>query len=135
MKALTETTLTLEEVAEHFEQWRRSKKRGQRIPEQLWDEAVSLVGTYGVSQITRVLRLSGTDFNKRRGIVESGKRRRGSGAKTTFVEIDQARVDQVLEPEAGAAWMELERPDGLRLRIRPSGGQHLLALLDRFMEV
>ena len=135
MKALIETALTLEEVAEHFEQWRRNKKRGQRIPEQLWDEAVSLVNTYGVSQITRVLRLSGTDFNKRRGIVGSGKRRRGSGARATFVEINQAEVDQVLRPEATGAWMELERPDGLRLRIRPSGGEHMLALLDRFMGV
>jgi len=133
MKALIETALTLEEVAEHFEQWRRSKKRGQRIPERLWDEAVNLVGTYGVSEITRILRLSGTDFNKRRGIVGPGKRRRGSAAKTAFVEIDRAGVDQVLKPEATGTWMELERPDGLRLRIGPSGGEHMLALLDRFM--
>ena len=67
MKAPIESPLTLEEVAEHFAQWRRRKKKGERIPEPLWSEALGLVGTYGVSQVTRTLRLSGTDLNKRRG--------------------------------------------------------------------
>jgi hypothetical protein len=29
--------------------------------------------------------------------------------------------------------MELQRPDGLRLRIQPTGGADMLALVDRFM--
>ena len=59
--------LTLEEVAEHFEDWRRQKRTGERIPEQLWSEAIALVEEYGLSQVTRRLRLSGRDLNKRRG--------------------------------------------------------------------
>jgi hypothetical protein len=133
MKALIESPLTLKTVAEHFEQWRRSKKKGERIPEQLWNEAVSLVGAYGVSQVTRALRLSGTDLNNRRGIEGTGKRRRGGDGKRAFVEVAPGLVDQALGPEATAAWMELERPDGLRLRIRPNAGTDMLALLDRFM--
>lgn len=135
MKAPNESPLTLEEVAEHFEQWRRSKKKGERIPQQLWSEAIGLVDTYGISQITRTLRLSGTDLNRRRGIVGTGKRRQHAGAKTAFVEVDPALVDQTLGPKAETLWMELERPDGLYLRIRPTGGADMLALLDRFMEV
>ena len=42
MKTPIESPLTLEEVAEHFEQWRRGKKKGERIPQQLWREAVVL---------------------------------------------------------------------------------------------
>ena len=68
-------TLTLEEVAEHFEDWRRQKRRGERIPEQLWSEAIALVEAYGLSQVTRRLRLSGRDLNKRRGLPGSGRRR------------------------------------------------------------
>ncbi len=135
MNARIESTLTLEEAAEHFEQWRKSKKKGERIPEQLWSEAIALVGTYGVSQVTRTLRLSGTDLNKRRGIIGTGKRRAGTGGKTAFVEVDPGLVDQALGPQASAAWMELERPDGLRLRIGPTGGADLLAVLDRFVGV
>ena len=132
MNAPIESPLTLETVAEHFEQWRRNKKKGERIPEQLWSEAIDLVGRYGVSQVTRTLRLSGTDLNKRRGIIR-GKHRAGSSGKMAFVELNPGLVDQALVPQANAAWMELERPDGLRLRIRPTGGADMLALLDRFL--
>ena len=100
----------------------KRKKKGERIPEQLWNEAIGLLGAYGVSQVTRTLRLSGTDLNKRRGIIEAGQSRQAPGAETAFVEIDRALVDQAPGPDATAAWMELERPDGLRLRIRPTHG-------------
>jgi len=133
MKAPIESTLTLEEVTEHFEQWRTRKNNGERIPEQLWNEAVSLVDIYGVSQVSRTLRLGGSDLNKRRGIVEASQRRQGPSGKTAFVEIAPAVMAQRPEPEVGAVWMELERPDGLRLRIRPTGGTDLLALVERFM--
>jgi hypothetical protein len=79
------------------------------------------------------LRLSGTDLNKRRGIIGGGKRQAGCGGKTAFVELNPGLVDQALAPQATAAWMELERPDGLRLRIQPTGGADMLALIDRFM--
>jgi len=133
MNARIESTLTLEEVAEHFEQWRKRKKNGERIPEPLWNEAIALVSRYGVSQVTRTLRLSGTDLNKRRGQIAGGKRRQGAGGETAFVEIDPLVMDQAPGPEASAVWMELERPDGLRLRIRPSGDADMLALIDRFL--
>ena len=135
MKARIESPLTLEEVAEHFAQWRRSKEKGERIPEQLWTEAVSLVDTYGASQVTRTLRLGGRDLNKRRGIIEADQCRQGPSGKTAFVEIAPAVIAQRPEPEASAVWMELERPDGLRLRIRPTGGAEMLALVERFMGV
>jgi len=134
MKAPIESPLTLETVAEHFEQWRRNKKKGERIPEKLWSEAIDLVDRYGVSQVTRTLRLSGTDLNKRRGIVGTGQRRRSQDTKAAFVGIEPAVVQRAVGPQATTpAWMELERPDGLRLRIRPTGGADMLALLDRFL--
>ncbi len=133
MKAPIESPLTLEEVAAHFERWRKHKKNGERIPEPLWKEAVSLVDTYGVSQVTRTLRLGGRDLNKRRGMIQASRTAQPSGGETSFVEIDPGVLDQTSEPQPSAVWMELERPDGLRLRIRPSGGVDLLKLVERFM--
>lgn len=134
MKAPIESPLTLETAAEHFEQWRRNKRKGERIPEQLWSEAIDLVDRYGVSQVTRTLRLSGTDLNKRRGIVGTGQQRRSQNTTAAFVEIEPAVVQRAVGSSASAAaWMELERPDGFRLRIRPSGGDDVLALVDRFL--
>jgi hypothetical protein len=44
MKALmTKSPQTLEVVAEHFGQWRRSQRTGERIPERLGSEAIGLV--------------------------------------------------------------------------------------------
>jgi hypothetical protein len=134
MNAPIESPLTLETAAEHFEQWRRNKKKGERIPEKLWSEAIDLVDRYGVSQVTRTLRLSGTDLNKRRGIVGTNQRRRSQNTTAAFVEIEPAVMEQAVESSASAAaWMELERPDGFRLRIRPTGGADMLALIDRFL--
>ena len=135
MKAPIESPLTLEEVSEHFAQWRRRKQKGDRIPEPLWSEALGLLGTYGVSQVTRTLRLSGTDLNKRRGMIGAGRTREATGRETSFVEIDSVVMGRAAGPEASAVWMELERPDGLRLRIRPTGGAEMLALVERFMGV
>ena len=130
MKARTESTLTLEEVTEHFAQWRRNKKKGERIPQPLWAEAIEQVETHGVSQVTRTLRLSATDLNKRRGIVGASRRRQIPVTEAAFMEVERAHIPVA---DAEAVWMELERPDGMRLRIRPTQGLDMLALVDRFM--
>ena len=130
MNAPIESTLTREEVADHCERWRQNKKRGDRIPQPLWDEAIGLVQTHGVARVTRTLRLSATDLNKRRGIVAMGQRRQAPVAEAAFVEIEHTPM---AAPDAETQWMELERPDGMRLRIRPTRGVDMLALLERFM--
>ena len=111
------------------------KQPGERIPDQLWHEAINLVGAYGITQITRTLHLSSTDFNKRRRLIEAGQRQPDAAGATAFVEIKPQRLDRAQEPAAAAMWMELERPDGLRLRIQPTQGAELLALVERFMGI
>ena len=133
MNARSEATLTLEAVAKHFAHWRRRKTNGERIPDELGTQARTLLETYGISQVSRALRLSYTELDKRRKISEAGLSRQGSGDDTAFVEIDRALIEQAPGPDATAVWMELERPDGLRLRIRPSHRGDMLTLLDRFM--
>ena len=129
-------TWTLEEVAGHFEHWRRDKKKGERIPDQLWSEAIALIEDYGLSQVTRRLRLSGRDLNKRRGLPGSGRRRaRPVEAPATFVELAPEVVVQAQRRQSTAGCLELIRPDGLRLRIEPGDGIEPRAVLERFMEV
>lgn len=129
-------TLTLEEVAAHFEHWRRAKKKGERIPEELWSEATALIKDYGLSQVTRRLRLSGRDLNKRRGILGSGRRRaRPVEPPATFVELAPELVVQAQHRQATPGYLELIRPDGLRLRIEPGDGIDARAVLERFLGV
>ncbi len=133
MNARIDPTLTLDEVAKHIEQWRSDKRNGERIPQPLWNEALGLISTYGISRVSRTLRLSYTELNKRLRIIEAEQHRQAPRAETAFVEMDWALVDQAPGPDTAAVWMELERPDGLRLRIRPTHGVDMLALVDRFM--
>jgi hypothetical protein len=126
--------LTLETVAEHFSHWRSKKKRGERIPEQLWSQAIALVDSYGISQVTRTLRLSGQDLNRRRGVAGSGQRRRRCGKPQSFVEVDPAVLAQAKRGQDTPGRLELIRADGLRLRIEPGDGLDALAVLERFME-
>ncbi|MGB5830626.1 MAG: hypothetical protein WBG92_01365, partial [Thiohalocapsa sp.] len=120
---LASPTFTLEEVAAHFEHWRREKKKGERIPEQLWSEAIALVETEGLSHVTRRLRLSGRDLNERRGMPGSGQRRAlPVEAPATFVELAPEVVVQAQHRQATPGYLELIRPDGLRLRIEPGDG-------------
>ena len=130
-------TWTLEEVAAHFEHWRREKKKGERIPDQLWSEAIALVKDDGLSQVTRRLRLSGQDLNRRRGIVGSGRRRRQRRAEqpAAFVELVPEVDIQTQRRQSTAVCLELIRPDGLRLRIEPGEGIEPRAVLERFMEM
>ena len=134
--ALATPTLTLEQVAVHFEDWRRQKRRGERIPEQLCSEAIALVESDGLWQVTRRLRLSGRDLNKRRGILGSGRRRaRPVEAPATFVELAPEVVVQAQRRQCTPGSLELIRRDGLRLRIEPGDGIDARAVLERFLEV
>ncbi len=133
MKAVVETRLTREEVAEHFEQWRSTKKKGEWIPERLWREAIGLLSDYSISEVGRTLRLSGTDLKRRQAELTQDKHSGRCDAEMAFVEIDHRLVDRSVRPSPGALLVELERPDGVRLRIQGTKGVDVPALVGRFL--
>jgi hypothetical protein len=135
MKARNKTRLTLEEVTEHFTEWRSHKKKGERIPPSLWSEAIDLLSDYPISLITRTLHLCATDLKRHQTALPAIRNRRGSRCEMPFVEVDCEVADRSMKPSSLAVWMEMERPDGLRLRIQPANGADVLALVRRFMEV
>jgi hypothetical protein len=135
VKTITKPPLTLEEVADHFERWRSKKKKGERIPEHLWFEAIGLVSNYPISQVCRSLRLCATDLKKHQAVLSAGKELAVPRSERSFVEIDRAIVAQAMRPSATPVLMEMERPDGLRLRLQPANSADMLALMAHFMEV
>ena len=135
MKTITNPPLTLEAVADHFERWRSNKKKGERIPGALWFEAVGLVTDYPLSRVCRTLRLCATDLKRHQAALSAGKELAVARSERSFVEIDPAVVDQAMRPGGTPVLMEIERPDGLRLRMQPVNSSDMLALMARFMEV
>ena len=57
----------LAELAEQFEDWRRSRTTGrERIPPSLWDQAVALSTVLPCSRVARRLRVRSTDLGNGR---------------------------------------------------------------------
>jgi hypothetical protein len=102
---------TLEEVQQLFEQWRRTKRRRDRIPQLLWEAAVSLSGQHSTHRISKLLHLNHTDVSDR---IRAHKE--GDGVQrpheSAFIELD------VIPSATVSEWaIEMERPDGGRMKI------------------
>ncbi len=106
----------LSDVRRQFEDWRRSRRRGARIPEALWRAAASAGHEHGVSKTAQALRLDYYALKKR---VELAPEKR-SAAKTCseikFLEIPLGAPSG--RPECV---LELEDGQGARLRVELQG--------------
>ena len=106
----------LSDVRSQFERWRRSRKRGTRIPEALWCAAAKAGQEHGVSKTAQAL---GLDYYALKKRVESAVKERpvvAPPSEIKFLEIPlgapSARPECVLEFEDG---------EGTRLRVELQG--------------
>ncbi len=107
---------TLSDVRLQFERWRKSRRRGTRIPEALWRAAAGAGREQGVSKTAQALHLDYYALKKR---VESGLEERSTvepASEIKFLEIPlcapSGRPECVLEFEDG---------QGARLRVELQG--------------
>jgi len=102
-------------VHRQVEKWRRSRRRGEPMPESLWAMAANLAGKHGVARVARYLRLDYYSLKDRHEVMS----RQGiprSEKKPAFVEL--ALPSTVAVPEC---IVELENPRGSRMRIHLKG--------------
>jgi hypothetical protein len=97
---------------DRFRVWRRTRKPGTRIPEQLWQLAATLATAHGVSRTSMVL---GLDYYALKKRVESATSTSNSTA-SPFVELS-------LPPSIAAreCVIELEDIKGARMRVQLKG--------------
>jgi hypothetical protein len=95
--------VTLEEAREQFTTWRSQPHRVRRIPEELWDTAVSLCREHSICKVSRILRL---DYN---ALKERIQRSGSSPSRRPFVELGN------LLPQTGVF---VECNDGARHQMR-----------------
>ena len=135
MNIVSQAEQALAELAERFRHWRQNRANThERIPAPLWDQAVALSRVLPNGQVAKALGLSATDLRKRRLAQQAGLTPvQAPGAEAQFIEVT---------PE-GRGWaggasetqVELERPDGLRMRIRyASGSTDLGEVVRAFVE-
>ena len=130
----TQAEAHLSQVARQFTQWRqnRANPRGSRIPESLWAEAIALAEVLPPTHVARHLGLKPHALKQRRGD-------RGRAvvslppSPAAFVEVTADVAHAVGRP--ATAEVEVQRPDGTRLRITSQAAVPALAsLLRTFLE-
>lgn len=104
--------LTLENVHEIFERWRKNKTGRSQIPEDLWEAAVSLTDCYSINKIASHLHLNYNDLK--------GRARNHIG----FIELPVAASVECT--------IEIEKPTGERMRIK--GNCNVASLAREFWE-
>jgi hypothetical protein len=119
-------------VADRFEEWRQTRTtRADPIPQYLWEQAIALTTTFPMTRVARRLRVSGGELKKRYAAHHAVWSAPASTA-LSFVEVTAIPVRPT--PTAGTE-IELQRPDGTRLRIHTYEPQLPLATLVRtFLE-
>lgn len=125
MKEVTELALIgpVTHARRRIELWRKTRPKRGLMPEGLWREAAQLARIHGVNPIARAL---GLDYYSLKGhAIRCSRPDRASSP--AFVEVS------VCGPALSTECVvEMERPDGARMRIRFAGQDHLVALSDSF---
>lgn len=106
---------TLTEVCNRFETWRKSKRRGSRIPKSLWAAAVEVCKEHKVYQVSQTLGLNYTEL-KRRAMETAASKDKPVFSGREFVEV-------CLGPEdpPGLCSVEMENAAGGKLKMTFSG--------------
>lgn len=106
---------TLVEVQQLFEQWRRGKKRRDRIPEALWEAAVSLSRHLSANRIAKLLHLNLTE------VMDHIRTYKEGDGMAAFIELDPSECTaQAAMISLGAAVecvIEMEKAGGAKMKI------------------
>ena len=129
METPLHTDHQLDQLAGQFEHWRRTRSHpAERIPKRLWKQAAALARVLPYSRVAQHVRVSPSDLKKHMAMPHDAK----PATSPRFVEGPL--------PPAGSATtqvmdIELERPDGARLRLKCSESTaSVTALVRAFVE-
>ena len=122
----------LTHVANRFDEWRQTRTtRTEPIPQYLWEQAIALTATVPLTRVATRIRVSGGEL-KKRCAAHHAVRSAPASTALGFVEVTATPVRPTLT--AGTE-IELQRPDGTRLRIHTHEPQLPLAtLVQTFLE-
>jgi hypothetical protein len=122
----------LAQLAQAFDHWRQSRpNRAAPIPQPLWEQAIALTALLPRGQVAKRLRLSGGELKKRCAAQHAPRSALASPVALDFVELP---ATPSWPPVAQAMDIELERPDGARLRMRCPESTAPVAVVRAFLE-
>jgi hypothetical protein len=123
----------VEPVRCQLQEWRRTRKHRERIPEGLWQAMSELARGFGVGRVCRALGVGYHALKER--VEDSGKPNRSRNDQVAFVELPMPMpAPTPTPPRQSQCLVELE--DGLgakmTLRLAPGSGTEVLALVQAF---
>lgn len=140
LKTTEELPANVAKTIARFAAWRKERRRGERIPEELWRAAIKVGRKFGLYRATQLLRVQYYELKRR--LDEPPARTLARETKTspgqpTFTEIGAplSLIEPLGQSRIGATdgeWqLELEHPQGPRLRIQYKGPitRELIALI------
>jgi hypothetical protein len=120
----------LAQLAGQFEPWRRTRSHpSERIPQRLWKQAAALARVLPYCRVAQHVRVSPSDLNKHMATPRDSR----AVPTSQFVAVPPTPA---WPPATQSLEMELERPDGTRLRLRcPESTSPVAALVRTFVEM
>jgi len=76
------------ETAAALAQWRSTRLRSRRIPEDLWSQATELAGRYGIAKVAVALKLDYKSLKRRVSAKHSADDARSTSVSSSFVELN-----------------------------------------------
>ena len=122
----------LTHVANRFDEWRQTRTtRTEPIPQHLWEQAIALTTMFPITHVATRLRVSGGELKKRSAAHHAAQSTPAATAVLGFVEVPATPLWPL--PTSGIE-IELQRPDGTRLRMHaPAPQLPLLGVVRAFL--
>jgi hypothetical protein len=99
--------MTLDELVQNLNKWRKNKKsQNERIPKELWSEAVKLSKAHSLSEVVTKTELNRADLKRRLGIPPQKSQK-----EITFKKLEPAIVQNK------APIFELTTPAGTNIKV------------------
>ena len=121
----------LQRLRRRIEDWRLTRGKLGRMPEELWAEAASLACRHGVASVARALNVGYQSLQQR----AAGRRGCGGAARSVsagFVELSGAELTGVAAAGVGTV-IEVASVDGARLTVRLAGPFDVAATVRAFL--
>src|SRR5512144_1335389 len=132
----TDTVLQAEpalaDLADQFAQWRQTRQAHEPIPPRLWSQAVTLTALLPYAQVAKRLRLSPTDLKKRCLARPGMDPAEATSPAPAFIEVTGVAFGAA--PVSHTMLIEVERPDGARLRVHAAPSLPLTPVLQAFLD-